>query len=193
MGDASALPVPAAYGDNSANSERQARDMSRTKWIGARKGGSEQERYDYVLESAAELFRFYQTEVIRYARWYFVLTAVTLIGTAGTPMLALFLKEGVGPLANFWIALPSGIAGLAAAFNSAFHLKDEWAQNYFTLSALDVERDRFLVGASPEYSHASLSDAIDHFQKRLGELVMSEVTLWRQSMARSASHEAKQG
>jgi len=151
----------------------------------------ELERLVYVTKAADRYFDFYNSQVPRYAWWHGILTVATLLGTALTPILALF-PYGTNGIDKFWIALPSGIAGLAAAANAAFRLKDEWAQDYFTLSAIEIERDRFLVRASPEYSaDKSVSEVITNFENRLGQLVMSEVGHWRQETTRSSGHAVK--
>jgi hypothetical protein len=144
---------------------------------------NDEDRLEYVLSAAGEHFKFYQHQVNRYAFWYMSLTALTLVGSALTPLLALLLQN------KFWIALPSGLAGLAAAANSAFRLKDEWTENYFAISAIDIEMDRFKGRAAPDYSiEKPLSQAIDSFQTRIGSIVMSEVTLWKQGMKQSSAH-----
>ena len=144
---------------------------------------NEEQRLEYVLSAAGEHFNFYQREAVRYGFWYRFLTAATLIGSALTPLLALLLQN------KFWIALPSGVAGLAAAANSAFRMKDEWTENYFAISAIDIEIDRFKGRAAPSYSlDKPLSQAIDNFQVRIGNIVMSEVTLWKQGMKQSTPH-----
>jgi hypothetical protein len=171
--------------------------MSRKKWIDPPKpdaSDDDRKRFDYVMDAAQKLFEFYQNQVVVNFWWHTILTVVTLLGTAATPLFALLLYASPDPRAKFWIALPSGIAGVAAAASVAFRFKDEWAQNFFTLSAIDIERDRFQVRASPEYSvDKSLPEVIANFQNRLGQLVMSEVTTWRQETIRSSVHHEKLG
>jgi hypothetical protein len=152
---------------------------------------TDEERRDYVVRAADEQIDFYQLEVSKYAFWYSALTVIALIGSALTPLLVILLESRTN-VGKFWIALPSGIAGLAVAINSAFRLREEWAQSYYTLSALLNEKDRFIVRASPDYSaDESLSLAIDRFQANVSEFVMSEVTLWRRAMTQSSKEEKK--
>lgn len=144
---------------------------------------SDEDRRDYALYAANAQFNFYQHEVSVNCIWHRVLTIVTLAGSALTPVIALFLAN------KAWIALPSAIAGLAAAANSTFHFEEEWAQSYFTLSALDVEIDKFRGRAGPDYSpETPPSKATDLFQRKVGEIVMSEVKLWRQAKVDDAHH-----
>ncbi|HUA99598.1 MAG TPA: DUF4231 domain-containing protein [Terracidiphilus sp.] len=141
---------------------------------------TEEDRFTYVLSATDQHLRFYQGEVNSYWFLHMATTAVTLAGTALTPLLALILPHEA-PHTQFWIALPSGLAGLAAAVNAAFQLKDGWIRNYFALNAIDLERDRFLVRASPEYAaEKTLTQAIDKFQNRISTIVTAEVTQWRQ-------------
>ncbi len=74
----------------------------------------ELKRLDYVTETAERYFNFYNGQVRIFAWCHGVLTLITLLGTAVTPLLALLLDMS-RPSNRLWIALPSAIAGLAAA------------------------------------------------------------------------------
>lgn len=142
-----------------------------------------EQRYDYALNAAELLIESYQAETTKYSNLNIIFTTITLVGSALTPLLILLVPKETYVYRNFWVALPSAVAGLAAAMSSALRFKDEWASNYFTLSALDNERDRLVARSSPEYStDKELSQIVDNFFNRVGLLVMSEVTTWRQAM-----------
>ena len=166
--------------------------MSNKKWIKPpppEASEDELERFNYLMDASRVQWEFYQSEVSSNYWWYVALTTLTLLGSAATPLVALYLYASTDPLSKFWVALPSGVAGLAAAANVAFRFKDNWAQSYFTLSAIDIERDRLQVRASPEYSpDRPLAEVIANFQNRIGQLVMSEVTIWRQETIKSPEH-----
>lgn len=143
---------------------------------------SADERYDFAVKSAAMVIEFYQDETKKYAALNMIFTIVTLVGSALTPLLILIVPKDKGSR-DFWVALPSALACLAAALNSALRFKDEWANSYFTLSAVSNERDRLVARSSPEYSNdKDISLIADNFFNRVGSFVMSEVTIWRQAM-----------
>jgi hypothetical protein len=150
---------------------------------------TEQGRLTAVLETYEDLRSFYQSEVRWDSSLYNILTVLTLVGTALTPLLVL---QDNWAHSKFWLAVPSAVAGLAVAVNSGFHYRESWAQNYYTLTALINEQQKFLARASPDYSpDKTLSEVIDNFQNRMSTLVMSEVESWRQSMLQSDSESAK--
>ena len=134
------------------------------------------ERRKAALENYENLREFYQGETIRYSRWYISLQVITLLGAALTPVL--LLARGLQPIFQ---AIPSGLAGLAAALNASLHYRQYWADNYYALSALMNEYDRFSVRASPDYN-GSEEDAVDAFQNRVSAITMSEVATWRNSI-----------
>jgi len=78
---------------------------------------------------------------------------------------------------KLWLALPASIAGFAAAINASFMFRQDWIQNYTTVSALENEYHRFTAGASPDYS-GDEQTSIDKFQQHLSEITMSEVRTW---------------
>jgi hypothetical protein len=134
------------------------------------------ERRKAALENYENLRAFYQGETIKYSRYYISLQVVTLLGSALTPVL--LLVKSIAPVIQ---AIPSALAGLAAALNASLHYRQYWADNYYTLSALMNEYDRFSVRASPDYS-GSEEAAVNAFQNRMSLITMSEVASWRQSI-----------
>jgi len=147
---------------------------------------SEEDRLASALSAAAENRDFYQKQVDNNCLWFRGLTITALLGSALTPLIAIFCKGSP------WIAVPSAIAGLAVAANSAFHFEEEWAQNYFTLSAIVAELDLFCGRVGPDYdSDKSLSQAADTFQRKMSEIVMSEVKLWRKTKTGTARRHKK--
>lgn len=137
-----------------------------------------------ALESYENLRAFYQGETIKYSRWYITLQVLTLVGSALTPVLLL-----VTSFPKVIQALPSALGGLAAAINASFHYRQYWADNYYTLSSLMTEYDRFRVRASPEYG-AGEAEAITAFQNRISGLAMSEVSSWRDFIRTDKEHKA---
>jgi hypothetical protein len=134
--------------------------------------------YEWIRE-------FYQREVNLYAYTYIVLTIITLIGTAMTPLLLLFFNSQM-PRAPFWEAIPSAVGGLAAAINIAFRYRENWTQSYYTLSAIDNEYCKFTARTSPDYSASkSISESIDNLQAKISSFTMSEVESWRAVMLKS--------
>ena len=126
-----------------------------------------------ALDSYENLRAFYQGQTILYSRLYIALQVITLVGSALTPVLLLWTS-----LPRVIQALPSALGGLAAAINASFHYRQYWADNYYTLSALMTEYDRFRVRVPPEYGQGE-AEAINAFQNRISALSMSEVSSWR--------------
>jgi len=131
------------------------------------------QRRKAALENYENLRAFYQAETLKYSRWYIFLQVVTLIGSALTPVLLLMQS-----MPRVIQALPSALGGLAAALNASFHFRQDWADNYYALSALMNEYDRFSVRTSPDYSGNDV-EALDAFQNRVSLISMSEVASWR--------------
>lgn len=132
-----------------------------------------QQRQQAALENYENLRAFYQGETIRYSRWYIFLQVLTLAGSAMTPVL---LLAKLFP--TVIQALPSAVGGLAAAINASLHYRQYWADNYYALSALMNEHDKFIVRASPDYNVGE-AEAVDAFQNRISLIAMSEVASWR--------------
>lgn len=125
---------------------------------------------------------------MKYARWYIFLTVVTLLGTALTPILLLYDFQPFPSFGKVFQALPSAIAGIAAAINTAFRYRESWAQNYYTLSSLINEYQKLIARASPNYgSDKPDSEVVDNFQNKMSDLVMAEVEGWRSIMLTSES------
>ena len=131
------------------------------------------ERRKAAVENYENLRDFYQGETIRYHRWYIFLQLITLLGSALTPVLLL-----VKTLPAIVQAIPSALAGVAAAINASLHFRQDWADSYYTLSALMNEYDRFSVRASPDYNGDEAA-AVDAFQNRMSLITMAEVASWR--------------
>jgi len=130
------------------------------------------EKRKAVLENYENLRDFYQGETLRYSRWYVTLQVITLLGAALTPVL--LLAKALPAIVQ---AIPSALAGLAAALNASLHYRQYWADNYSALSALINEYDRFSVRASPDYN-GSEEAAVDAFQNRMSLITMAEVASW---------------
>lgn len=136
-----------------------------------------------VLAHFEDSRAFYQAQTLTYSHWYIGLTVATLVGTAVTPILLLI---DFGTAWKFIPALPSAIAGLAAAMNAAMRYRESWAQNYYTLSALINEHQKFIARASPEYGlDKNENEVVDKFQNNISKYVMSEVESWRAVMLTS--------
>jgi hypothetical protein len=146
---------------------------------------TEEDRRDFALSFAYQYYDLYQKGVGRNYWWFAGLTAATLLGSTLAPVLAAF-KLGAA-----WIALPSAIAGLAAAFNSAFHFQEQWIVSYNTVSALDLEIVKFRERSGPEYGpDKELAAAITSFQRRIADVVSAEVKKSGKSMGESARPKA---
>jgi hypothetical protein len=135
-----------------------------------------------VLSNYEDLREFYQAETVKYSRLFIWLQVVTLVGSALTPILLLADSPNISKIVQ---ALPSAIGGLAAAINGAFRYRQDWAQNYTTLSTIMNERQRFDVRASPDYNGTE-ENAIDNFQKRLSDAAMAEVHTWSAAFTSAA-------
>jgi hypothetical protein len=138
-----------------------------------------EQKLETVLENFEYLRDFYQSETSRYSHWFIGLQVVTLVGAALTPLLLLvdLPKESAVPI-KLIQALPSAIAGVAAAINASLRFRQDWAQNYVTLSDLVNEAQKFTVRASPDYDQGE-DKAIDAFQNRMSEITMAEVKSWQ--------------
>jgi hypothetical protein len=136
------------------------------------------QRQKAALENYENLRSFYQAETLKYSRWYILLQVVTLTGAALTPILLL-----IGTAPRVVQALPSALGGLAAALNASFQFRQDWADNYYALSALMNEYDRFSVRTSPDYNGSEI-EALDTFQNRVSLISMSEVASWRDLVKR---------
>lgn len=150
-------------------------------------GSSIEERRKAALQNYEDVREFYQSETTRYARWHLFLTGVTLAGSALTPVLLLANWPSHPHSMQIVQALPAAIGGLAAAFNASQRYRQEWADNYYALSALMNEYQRFRVRTSPEYSNEAT--AVDNFQNRISAISMSEVAEWRTSTKSSQEPE----
>lgn len=138
-----------------------------------------EQKLEAVLDNFEYLREFYQSETSRYSHWFIGLQVVTLVGAALTPLLLLVdLPKGSAVPIKLIQALPSAIAGIAAAVNASFRFRQDWAQNYVTLSALVNEAQKFAVRASPDYGQGE-DEAIDAFQTRMSEITMAEVKSWQ--------------
>ena len=132
--------------------------------------------YEWIRE-------FYQREVNLYAYTYIVLTIITLIGTAMTPLLYF---SSIQKCLGLRSGHPSAVGGLAAAINIAFRYRENWTQSYYTLSAIDNEYCRFTARTSPDYSASkSISEIIDNLQSKISSYTMSEVESWRAVMLKT--------
>lgn len=140
-------------------------------------GSSIEERRKAALQNYEDLREFYQGETTRYAHLYLFLTGVTLAGSALTPVLLLANWSSHTHSMQVIQALPAAAGGLAAALNASQRFRQQWADNYYALSALMNEYQRFRVRTSPEYSDDAT--AVDNFQNRMSEISMSEVAEWR--------------
>jgi len=136
------------------------------------------ERVKVVMETYEDYREFYQGETTKYSLCYQILVIVTLSGSALTPILLLSKALSSHPV---WQAIPGAIGALAAAINAAFRYRQEWAQAYFTLSALKNEYERFRARTQPDYGGRNTTEesALNAFQDRISFLVMSEVAAWR--------------
>lgn len=142
---------------------------------------SEQERREFALSFAYQYFDSYQKSVGRNYWWFTGLTVATLLGSALAPLLAAFSFHAA------WIALPSAIAGFAAALNSAFHFQEQWIESYTTLNALDVEIVKYREHCGPDYGpDRDLDAALTCFQRKIIEIVNAEAKLWRKKMSAQA-------
>jgi hypothetical protein len=147
-----------------------------------------QDRLAVVVANFDEVFGFYESETVKYSRWYVSLLVITLSFTALTPVLLLVdnIKLPYNIPWKLIQALPSVIGGIAAAINGSLRLRQEWTQNYVTQSILYDEHQKFMARASPDYNRGE-EIAIDNFQHRISDAGMSEVRSWRVSMT---AHEA---
>jgi hypothetical protein len=144
-----------------------------------------------ALDHLEDLRKFYQGEVTKYSYSYIILTIVTLVGSVLTPILLLYDFPQGSKYPKVIQALPSAIAGLAAAINSAFRFRESWVQNYYTLSALINEYQKFMVRATPDYGpEKAASDVVSNFQNNMSRFVMSEVESWRAVMLTSEAEAA---
>jgi hypothetical protein len=139
---------------------------------------STEQKRKYADENYEDLRSFYQGETVKYASWYTTLAVTTLVGASLTPLLLLIDFPEKSSWSKFVQAFPSAIGGLAAGLNAAFRYRQQWAQNYMTLSALMNESQRFRCRTSPEYDKDE-NLAIDRFQNRMSEITMAEVAGWK--------------
>ncbi len=142
---------------------------------------NDDDRREFALSFAYQYYDLYEKGVTRNYWWFTGLTVTTLLGSALAPIFAAF---GLGAA---WIALPSALAGFAAALNSAFHFQEQWIEGYNTVSALDLEIVKFREQSGPDYGpDKDLSPAITSFQRKIAEIVSAEVKKWGKSMGASA-------
>jgi hypothetical protein len=142
---------------------------------------NDEERRDFALSFAYQYYDLYDKGVTTNYWWFTGLTIATLLGSALAPMFAAF-KLGAA-----WIALPSALAGFAAAMNSAFHFQEQWIQGYSAVSALDLEIVRFRERSGPDYGpDKDSAAAVTSFQRKITEIVSAEVKKWGKSMGASA-------
>lgn len=130
-----------------------------------------------VEDNYQALFDFYQAETVRAARRYQWLQGITLVGSALTPIVLLLPQLDKCAYGKLIQALPAAIAGIASALNASFAFRDDWAESYATLSALDDEYRRYLARVSPDYN-GDETEALDTLQNRISLLSNAEVKSW---------------
>ena len=125
------------------------------KWYG--KTTKSQRRLHYLLQSGVS-----------------ILSSVTLI--------LILIEQIPKPLQ----ALPAALVGMLAAIAGVFHISESYARFAYTAEALKSEKHKFKIRIPKDYRadvDAADTDeykALERFVVRVEELVMNEVTDWRQ-------------
>lgn len=105
---------------------------------------------------------------------------LTLIFTAITPVILLIPLDYV----NLLGAAASAVAAIATGFQAISGWRDNYIRYGYVWHALQNEKFRYLTRATKEYSDCDEEIAARIFAKRIEQLVMAEVTDWRDLLQR---------
>lgn len=129
-----------------------------------------------ALQRCQDEIRWYENVKRRQRLAHYALQASVIVLSGMTPLLIL-IDQLPKPLQ----ALPAALAGMLAAINGVFHISENYARFAYTSEALKSERFRFETRTTRDYA-AEVDDykALDRFVSRIEELIMSDVSDWRQ-------------
>ena len=138
-----------------------------------------QDRRAKALKRCADEIAWYET-VKRNQRRLRLLLLVSIIVLSGlTPLLILI--DGAPKVAQ---ALPAAVAGMLTAISATFRVPENYARFSYTLEALKSEKFKYETRAGKDYSLSVNDDkALERFVTRMEDLIISEVTDWRTTIA----------
>ena len=134
-----------------------------------------------ALLHCQEYIEWYEKMKRNRRRAHYFLQAGVIVLSGLTPIL--ILSDQVSkPLQ----ALPAALAGILAAITGVFQISESFARFAYTAEALKSEKLRFETRTTKDYqadvdeADADEYKALNKFVGRMEDLVMSEVTDWRQ-------------
>jgi len=79
-------------------------------------------------------------------------------------------------------ALPAALAGMLTAIAATFRVRDNWTRFAYTLEMLKSEKFKFETRSTKDYGvNVDNQKALEKFVSRMEELIINEVTDWRQT------------
>ena len=115
-------------------------------------------------------------------RAHYIFQAGIVVLSGLTPILIL----SGDPISKPLQALPAALAGILAAFTGVFQISESYARFAYTAEALKSEKLKFETRTTKDYqiavdeADADEYKALNRFVGKMEDLVMSEVTDWRQ-------------
>ena len=141
---------------------------------------SNQNRREKALKRYETEIQWYE-KVKRNQRRLRQLLLISIIILSGlTPLLLLI--DGAPKFAQ---ALPAAAAGMLTALSATFRVSENYARFSYTLEALKSEKFKFETRATKDYG-VTVDDqkALERFVTRMEELIISEVTDWREAVVK---------
>ena len=135
----------------------------------------------YAMNIADGSFAWYRSHAIRSRKFHKVIETVTVIASAAIPVSGL-----IGDSDALVPSLIGAVVFVLVGLRSTFH----WQENFLRFSqareAVEAERRRFLVGASPYDDPSSRAESLI---SRITEIEQQEMGTWLKTAAGRATNE----
>lgn len=141
-----------------------------------------------ALQHCQENIDWYEKMKRNRRRAHYILQAGVIILSGLTPILIL----SDPPIPKLLQALPAALAGMLAAIMGVFQISESFARFAYTAEALKSEKFKFETRTTKDYQ-ADVDEykALNKFVARVEDMIMSEVTDWRQFVQSKSTEESQ--